>query len=102
MDLLQRYSNNPAYLVDVRTALKAVAKDDPTDDEPPLGGGLARTAQPRSTAARLGADTVHEMVDLFERGASMRELAEKYGTSHSSIKRLLYARGVRRRARPSG
>jgi transposase len=38
------------------------------------------------------------IIMAFRRGTSKRELAERYGISESSVKRLLRSAGVRRRS----
>jgi DNA invertase Pin-like site-specific DNA recombinase len=48
------------------------------------------------TADRLTADDEAEIVRLFMIGTAKTALAEKYGISESSVKRLLRKHGVRR------
>lgn len=60
--------------------------------------------RPRSVANRkkqLDPKIVEEMVELYESGLSMKEVAEKMGTTYSTIQwRLKHVAGVK--ARPQG
>jgi hypothetical protein len=51
----------------------------------------SKTVVPRRVADRLGEDTVHELVEARRAGAKLRERAERYAISESSLKRLLRA-----------
>jgi transposase len=44
----------------------------------------------------VGDSEVGMIIMAFRRGTSKRELAERYGISESSVKRLLRSAGVRR------
>lgn len=89
-------SNNPAYLADLRATLKAVAQDDPNDDEPELGGDQRRAVRTWSMGDRLGEERIREIVERFRDGATKQELADKFSVSLSSIKRILRANNARR------
>jgi len=97
VDLLRWYSNNPAHLYDLRATLKALAEDDPADDEPELGRQPRRTRRGWSMAERLSVDGLREVAGYYRAGMTARELAEKFSVSLSSIKRILRANGACRR-----
>ena len=44
---------------------------------------------PRRVVDRLGENAVREMIEARQAGAKLLELAEQYGISESSVKRLL-------------
>ena len=54
---------------------------------------------------RFSSDDLQVMIDLYRSGATARVVAEKFGVSLRSVKRLLHQHGVRRerprRARPA-
>ena len=52
--------------------------------------------QPEALAVRLGEEGVTLLIERYRRGATARELAEHFGSSLSTIKRLLRQRKVRR------
>lgn len=72
-------------------------------------GSAAREVQPFRVAEepdrsrsrllqdRFSAEELQAMVDLYRSGAPARMVAERYGVGVRSVKRLLHARGVRRR-----
>jgi hypothetical protein len=51
---------------------------------------------PEPVRVRLGEETVAELVAAFVAGATREVLADRYGVSLSSVKRLLRASGTRR------
>lgn len=44
--------------------------------------------QPRRVVDRLGEDAVREMIEARQAGIKLRDLAERYGISESSVKRI--------------
>lgn len=102
VELLTNYSNNPATLVDLRTTLKAVSQDDPSDDEPGLGGVQDRVRRTWAMPDRLTLHGLREVVKLYRSGMTARELADMFAVSLSSIKRILRAGGARKRGKPPG
>jgi len=51
-------------------------------------GPRQKAVVPRRVVDRLGGQTVHELIDARRAGAKLRELAERYQVSESSLKRL--------------
>ena len=52
----------------------------------------AKAAAPRRVVDRLGEDVVREMIEARAAGLKLREVAERYGISESSVKRILSRR----------
>ncbi|MGH3707884.1 MAG: helix-turn-helix domain-containing protein [Pseudonocardiaceae bacterium] len=48
---------------------------------------------------RFAPDDLQVMVDLYRSGTTAKQLAEKFGVSLRSVKRLLHQHGVRREGR---
>ena len=53
-------------------------------------------ARPQSMRGRFSADELQTMIDFYESGATAEQVAQTYGFSKRSIKRLLQQHGVRR------
>lgn len=99
VDLLRHYWNHSDLLEQLRKVSGIVS-----------AGGLAREVQPSRTVEesnrsrlrllrdRFSAEELQSMIDLFRSGTPARIVAERYGVGVRSVKRLLHARGVRRRA----
>jgi uncharacterized protein (DUF433 family) len=52
---------------------------------------MPEASEPRRVVDRLGDGAVRELVEARQAGAKLRELAERYEISESSLKRLLRA-----------
>ena len=97
--VLRRYSNRPDLLEQLREVSGVV-----------FAGGLAREVQPSRAAEesnrsrsrllrdRFSAEELQAMIDLYRSGTLARIVAERYGVGVRSVRRLLHARGVCRRA----
>jgi hypothetical protein len=55
--------------------------------------------RPQSMRGRFTADQLQTMIDLYRFGATAEQVAQAYGFSTRSIKRLLHQHGVRRERR---
>ncbi|HKR48483.1 MAG TPA: hypothetical protein VJT72_02685 [Pseudonocardiaceae bacterium] len=55
--------------------------------------------RPQSMRGRYSADQLQTMIDLYKSGATAEQVAQTYGFSKRSIKRLLQQHGVRREHR---
>ncbi|MBV9163345.1 MAG: hypothetical protein JO281_17720 [Pseudonocardiales bacterium] len=55
--------------------------------------------RPQSMRGRFSADELQAMIDLYKSGATAEQVAQTYGFSKRSIKRLLQQHGVRREHR---
>jgi DNA invertase Pin-like site-specific DNA recombinase len=80
----------------------AILSDGGQDDG--KGGEIASESVIRSRRLRdrFSSDDLQGVIDLYRSGATARQVAEKFGVSLRSVKRLLRQHGVRRnrRARP--
>ena len=56
-------------------------------------------ARSQSMRGRFSADQLQTMIDLYKSGATAEQVAQTYGFSKLSIKRLLQQHGVRRERR---
>jgi hypothetical protein len=102
VDLITRYSNNSAFLDDLRYARQA-AMAPGGDDESDLGGEHRARAKSRwAVAERLTADELRTMVECYRAGMVVRDLAGTFSISPSSIKRILRQAGARKRRKPPG
>jgi hypothetical protein len=52
--------------------------------------------RPQSMRGRFSADELQTMIDLYKSGATAEQVAQTYGFSKRSVKRLLQQHGVRR------
>jgi hypothetical protein len=92
VELLTRYSNNPTLLNDLKNARQIVLAQN-EDDEPELGGERRANGRRWVVAQRLAADGVQAVLDGYRAGGTARELAERFGISESSVKRLVRRAG---------
>ncbi|MBL8159232.1 hypothetical protein JNJ66_02125 [Candidatus Saccharibacteria bacterium] len=95
------------FLVDLRRAfahpswetrrLLAMTEGWPDADAMPVPTQVTvpTSRQPASLEERLGPAGVEGLITAFRGGTTKLELAERYGTSVSSVSRLLRKRGVR-------
>jgi hypothetical protein len=97
VEVMTRYLNNSALLDDLRYASQA-AMAPSGDDEPELGGERRAMAAGRwAVADRLTAGGLRGMVECYRSGMIVRDGAEKFAVSPSSVKRILRQAGVRKR-----
>lgn len=93
MDLLVRYSNHEDALGRVVKVLGQIERGDP-DNEP--GVAILAGSRPRGLA-KLDDGDVRQLVSSFRAGMTKCALAEQYGISESTVKRLLRKQGVRKK-----
>jgi hypothetical protein len=55
--------------------------------------------RPQSMRGRFSADELQAMIDLYKSGATAEQIAQTYGFSKRSIKRLLQQHSIRRERR---
>ncbi len=101
VDLLLPYSNRTDLLDDlsrVQAKINACTKESDTtrhsvrtEAKPP--------PQPRKLEDRLGSEGISHLVACFEAGMIYTELAERFATSESTLKRLLRKLGLSRNER---
>lgn len=97
MELLRRYSNRSDLLKHLVSVLERISEETPASDEAPQ---LASADGPRPQAwrvsDRLSSADIKILVTSYLAGGTIRDLAEQYGISTTSVKRVLRASGARK------
>lgn len=93
---MTRYSNNPTLLDDLRNA-REPALNPVGEDEPGLGGAHRASGRRWALTHRLPPGDRQAVVDGYRAGATVRELAERFSISESSVKRVLRRAECRKR-----
>ena len=93
-----RYSNRPELLEQLRKVATIVS------DGGQNGGTAAKvTAESMGYSRRLhdrfSSGDLQSMIDFYRSGMTAKKVAEKFGTSLRSVKRLLHRHGIRREGR---
>ncbi len=92
------YSNRPELLEQLRK-VAAILSDGGQDN----GTGAKVTTEcvirSRRLRDRFSPEDAHTMIGLYLSGITAKQVAEKFGVSLSSVKRLLHQHGVHRRPR---
>jgi hypothetical protein len=90
-----RYSNRPDLLEQLRK-IAAIMSDGGQDDG--MGAEVAPESviRARHLRDRFSPEGLQTMIDLYRSGTTAGQVAEKYGVSLRSVKRLLHQHGVRR------
>lgn len=98
MDLVRAYSKRADLCEELVRTLRNLEHELAADDAsgPVSVCSSGRSVRDWRVSDRLSDSEVSMLVMAFSRGASKRELAERYGISESSVKRLLRSAGVRR------
>lgn len=91
-----RYSNRPDLLEQLRK-VAAILADSRQDDGTGAKVAAKCVVRSRRLRDRFSLEDLRVMIDLYRSGTTAREVAEKYGVSLRSIKRLLRQHGVRRK-----
>ena len=95
VEVLRRYSNR-FDLLERLHKVAVILADDRQDD----GAGAEITAndmvRSRRLRDRFSSDDLQVMIDLYRSGTTAKHVAEKFGVSLRSVKRLLHRNGVRR------
>jgi hypothetical protein len=89
--LIRTYSNQQDRADLLRRARLWVMEDQQGSNQDPqvTVGVKPNSAVPRRVVDRLGEDVVREMIEARRAGVKLVELAERYGISESSVKRVL-------------
>lgn len=97
VDLTWTYSNRQDLADLLRRARRWVSEDrqGATQDPPPSVRAKSNPTVPRRVVDRLGEETVRELITAQQAGTKLRDLAERYGISESSVKRLVRFAGER-------
>jgi DNA invertase Pin-like site-specific DNA recombinase len=90
-----RYSNRPDLLEQLRkvTAILSDGGESKGADAKVAEGSVVRSRRLRD---RFSPKDLQTIIDLYKSGATASQIAEKFGVSLRSMKRLLQQRGVRR------
>jgi DNA-directed RNA polymerase specialized sigma24 family protein len=101
VDLLVTYSNRFDLREQLQRAALILSKEARQDDEPDSseGGGVRSATRWWSLRNRFSPEDLQVMIDLYTSGNTAKEVAEKFGVSLSSVKRLLHEHDVRREGR---
>lgn len=93
VDLTWTWSKRQDLADLLRSGIRRLAGQDPTpvEDRQPGARTTVKIDQPRRVVDRLGEDAVREMIETRRAGASLKDVAEQYGISESSLKRLFRA-----------
>ena len=97
MELLRRYSNRPELVEPLRAVLKRLKVDSP--DASPEGNVAAVTSAPSTVwrlRDRLTEAQVEQLIAEYQAGATLKQVAARYGLGMTTIKRLLRRRRSRR------
>jgi hypothetical protein len=86
--VIRRYSNRPDLLEQLRK-VAAILLDSRQDDGTGAKVAAERVVRSRRLRDRFSLDDLRVMIDFYKSGTTAREVAEKYGVSLRSIKRLL-------------
>ncbi len=95
------YSNRPDLLEQLRE-VAAILSNDGQDDGTGAEVASERLVRSRRLRDRFSLDNLQAMIDLYRSGTTARQVAEKFGVSLRSVKRLLRQHGVRREQRSRG
>lgn len=90
-----RYSNRSDLLQQLRK-VTAILLDGGQDDGTGVRMAAECVVRSRRLRDRFSQEELQAMIDLYQSGATAKAVAEKFGVSLRSIKRLLYQHGVRR------
>jgi hypothetical protein len=96
IEVIRRYSNRPDLLEQLRKVAMIVS-----DGGQSVGTGVKVTTESvvrsRRLRDRFSSEDLQIMIDLYRSGTTARQVAEKFGVSLRSVKRLLYKHDVHRR-----
>jgi Homeodomain-like domain len=98
VEVLRHYSNRPDLLEQLRN-VAVILLDVSQDDWAGVTVTTECVIRSRRLRARFSLDDLQAMIDLYRSGATATAVAEKFGVSLRSIKRLLRQYGVRRERR---
>ena len=95
VDLTWTYSNQQDLADLLRRARRWVNEDrqHPAQDPQPSVRAKSNPTLPRRVVDRLGDEVVREMIEARQAGAKLLDLAERYGISESSVKRIVRSKG---------
>lgn len=99
VDLVGAYSNRSDLREQLRKAAvilsEEVRRDGGTDSSAD-GGEVCSATRSRSLRDRFSPEALQSVIDLYKSGTTAKQVAENFGVSERSVKRLLRQHGVRR------
>lgn len=96
MELLRRYSNHDDLLKPLVSILERISDELPaTEKEAQVASADGPTPRTSHVSDRLTPAEIKTLVTSYLAGSTIRVLAEQYGISNSSVKRLLREHGAR-------
>jgi response regulator of citrate/malate metabolism len=97
VDVAWTWSKRQDLADQLRSRVRRLAGQDqsPVEDRQVSARTTARAAVPKRVADRLGEATVRELIEARRVGAKLRDLADLYRISESSVKRVLRAHASR-------
>lgn len=90
-----RYSNRPDLLEQLRK-VAAILSDGNQDNSTGAKVAAESVVRSRRLRDRFSPEDLQVMIDLYKSGTTAKQIAEKFGVSLRSVKRLLHQHGVRR------
>jgi DNA-directed RNA polymerase specialized sigma24 family protein len=93
--VLRRYSNRPDLLEQLRKAA-VILSGDGHDGNTGAEVATETVVRSRRLRDRFSPQDLQAMIDLYRSGTTARRVAESFGVSLRSVKRLLQRHGVRR------
>jgi DNA invertase Pin-like site-specific DNA recombinase len=98
VEVVRRYSNRPDLLEQLRK-VAAILLDVSQDDWAGVKVTTECVIRSRRLRDRFSPEELQTMIDLYRSGVTARQVAEKFGVSLRSVKRLLHQHGVGREQR---
>lgn len=98
VEVVRRYSNRPDLLEQLRN-VAVILLDVSQDDWVGVKVTTECVIRSRRLRDRFSPEDLQIMIDLYRSGTTAKQVAEKFGVSLGSVKRLLRQRGVRREGR---
>lgn len=98
VEVVRRYSNRPDLLKQLRN-VAVILSDVSQDDWAGVKVTTECVIRSRRLRDRFSPEDLQTMIDLYRSGTTAKQVAEKFGVSLRSVKRLLRQRGVRREGR---
>lgn len=95
VELVRSYSKRSDLAFGLVKTVKLLAQAREQAGERLSVESTGRVGRVHAVSERLGAETVQKIVDQYRSGVIARELAEDYGISLSSVRRLLRKAGAR-------
>jgi transcriptional regulator of aromatic amino acid metabolism len=95
VELARRYSNRPELLNPLVRTLDKIHNGTPSDDVD-LAVVEGRQARVPTVNDRLTPADIQILIDSYMAGATSKKLAEEYGFSGTTIKRILREHGIRK------